>query len=92
MNDKLLIIGGGDTAEIKKLLLKLFTAESESIHCIPTDNNSFVCVADGQAATQEQLKALGYKTVTIAYTDELINKTIGNSDLEKHGYKFEDGV
>ena len=91
MNEKLLIIGG-DIAEIKKLLLKLFTAESESIQCFPTDNDSFICVADGQADTQEQLKSLGYKTVTIAYTNELINKTIGNSDLEKHGYKFEDGM
>lgn len=91
MNEKLLIIGG-DIAEIKKLLLKLFTAEVESAENIPTDNNSFVCVVGRQAETQEQLKALGYKTVTIAYTDELINKTIGNSDLDKHGYKFEDGV
>ncbi len=91
MNEKLLIIGG-DIAEIKKLLLKLFTAESERIQCFPTDNDSFICVADGQADTQEQLKSLGYKTVSIAYTDDLINKTIGNSDLEKHGYKFEDGV
>ena len=91
MNENLLIIGG-DTAEIKKLLLQLFTAEAESIQCIPANNNSLICVADGQAETQEQLKALGYKTVTVAYTDELINKTIGNSELEKHGYKFEDGV
>ena len=91
MNEKLLIIGS-DTAEIKKLLLKLFTAEAESSQGFPTDNNSLICVADGQAETKEQLKSLGYKTVTIAYTDELINKTIGNSDLEKHGYKFEDGV
>lgn len=91
MNEKLLIIGEC-TAEIKKLLLQLFTAEAESIHCIPADNNSLVCVAGGQAETQEQLKALGYKTVMVAYTDELINKTIGNSYLEKYGYKFEDGV
>ncbi|WP_251546323.1 MULTISPECIES: hypothetical protein [Pumilibacter] len=91
MNEKLLIIGEC-TAEIKKLLLQLFTAETESIQCFPTDNDSFICVAEGQAETQEQLKSLGYKTVTIAYTNDLINKIIGNSDLEKHGYKFEDGV
>lgn len=91
MNDKLLVIGG-NTAEIKKLLLKLFTAEAESAQSALADNSAFICVADGHADMQEELKAHGYKTVTIAYTDELINKTIGNSDLEKHGYKFEDGM
>lgn len=91
MNDKLLIIDE-NTAEIKNLLLKLFTAELEGTKNIPTYNASFVCVADGQAETQEQLKALGYKTVTVAYTNKLVKKEIGYGDLEKPGYKFEDGI
>lgn len=91
MNDKLLIIGG-NAAEIKKLLLKLFTSDAESVQSIPADNKAFVCVESERSDVIKQLKALGYKMVTIAYTDECINKTIGNDDLEKHGYKFEDGV
>ncbi|MCX4363840.1 MAG: hypothetical protein OSJ74_10760, partial [Clostridia bacterium] len=57
MNDKLLVIGG-NTAEIKKLLLKLFTAEAESAQSALADNSAFICVADGHADMQEELKEI----------------------------------
>ena len=91
MNDKLSFIGVV-VAEIKKMLLKLFTAEAENAENVSADKTSFVCVESKRSDIVEQLKTFGYKTVMIAYTDELINNTIGNGDLEKHGYKFEDGV
>lgn len=91
MNDKLLIIGE-NTAKIKKLLLKLFTSETERAESIPGDNKAFVCVESERKDAFEQMKTLGYKMIAIAYTEELVNKEIGNGDLEKHGYKFEDGM
>ncbi len=91
MNDKLLIIGE-DTSDIKKLLLKLFTAEAESAESISVDKASFVCVESERSDVVEQMNTLGYKMVAIAYADELVNKEIGNGDLEKYGYKFEDGM
>lgn len=92
---KILLVGKCNPDEIKKLVTKLFCADSiEQVDGAPTvfDENLFVCADGERGDVANILKELGYKTVTIAYTQSAINQTIGNSDLEKHGYKFEDGV
>lgn len=90
MKDKLLLIGDSqDPAEIKKLLLKLFCADIEKAEFSEMyDENLLICGNVDKA----KLEALGYKTVTIAYSEKKINEKIGNTDLEKGGYKFEDGM
>lgn len=91
MKDKLLILRGGKTLDkIKQLLLKLFCADPEISDVIDKyDENLLLCCDSDQ---EKQMKTLGYKTVTFAYTDKKISEQIGNTDLEKGGYKFEDGV
>ncbi len=91
MKDKLLIIWDGKAPEdIKKLLLKLFCADMENSE-IPEsyDEDLLLC---GSAEDAKRLESLGYKTVTFAYSDKKINEKNGNADLERGGYKFEDGV
>lgn len=91
MKDKLLIIGNDkNSAEIKKLLLKLFCADIETTELPESyDENLLICSGVSEA---QKLESLGYKTLTIAYSEKKINEKIGNADLERGGYKFEDGV
>lgn len=89
MSDKL-IADGVDLKEIKKLLLKLFCADIKE-GSLPEsyDENLLLCCNESEL---KKLKELGYKTVTFAYSDKKINEKIGNDELERRGYTFEDGV
>lgn len=93
---KLRYIGKGiNPAELNKLAIKLLCSNDiEQSESAPTElnENLLVCMDSDTDNAISALKGLGYKTVTIAYTDSSLNQTIDNSDLEKHGYKFEDGM
>jgi hypothetical protein len=96
MNNKLLIIGNDKQPdEVKKLLVKLLcTQDIENVESstIQGRDNDFICADGMDENIASKLKSLGYKTVLFAYTDEAVNHSGVNSDLEKNGFKFEDGV
>lgn len=83
--------------EVKKLFVKAVCVPQTVItkdEIIVKNEGTIICLsncADFSVAS-DKLNSLGYKTVLLAYTEELLKEKIGNSDLEKHGYKFEDGV
>lgn len=83
--------------EVKKLFIKAVCVPKTIItqeKINEKNDGAVICFSNSSdfTATAEKLNVLGYKCVLIAYTDELLKEKIGNSDLEKHGYKFEDGV
>lgn len=83
--------------EVKKLFIKAICVPKTVItkeEITEKNDSAVICLSNSfdYASVAKNLNALGYKTVLLAYTDELITEKIDNSDLEKHGYKFEDGV
>lgn len=83
--------------EAKKLFIKAVCVPETVItqeEITVKNDGAVICLSNRLdfSVASEKLKSLGYKTVLLAYTDELLKEKIDNSDLEKYGYKFEDGV
>lgn len=83
--------------EVKKLFLKAVCVPETVItqeEITVKNDGAIICLSNCSDVfvVSEKLNSLGYKTVLLAYTDELLKEKIDNSDLEKNGYKFEDGV